>query len=111
MKKKNVIILDPLYKIFTLCLQFEPELPEEADEELEEANQEENGAGEDAVLGQDDDAARAAMPPPPPAGAGPRGLAPHPTLPRLERGGGAPIQRAPLYRESPVEVSTKVVFS
>ena len=69
---------ETFYKIFTLCLQFEPELPDESEEEEgpeepgELANQEENGAGEDAVLGQDDDAARAAMPPPPPAGAGPR---------------------------------------
>ena len=55
-------------------MQFEPELPNESEEEEgpEELANEENGAGEDAVLGQDDDAARAAMPPPPPAGAGPR---------------------------------------
>ena len=59
--------MDPLYKIFTLCLQFEPELPDESDEEEEPeelANQEEEEAGEDAVLGQDEDAARAVMPPP-----------------------------------------------
>jgi len=40
-----------------------------------------------------------------------QGPAPHSALPLLERGGGAPLQRAPLYRESPVEVSTKVIFS
>jgi len=71
-------IPDPLYKIFTLCLQFEPELPEEEEEsdEEEEANQEE--AGEDAVP-EDEDAARedeaaaaASMPPPQSSGAGTR---------------------------------------
>jgi hypothetical protein len=54
-------------------LQFEPELPEDSDEEEEPeelANQEE--AGEDAVPDGNEDAARAAMPPPPSAGAGPR---------------------------------------
>ena len=73
--KKNVIILDPLYKIFTLCLQFEPELPDESDEEEEPeelANQEEEEAGEDAVLEEDEEAAAAVMPPPPPTGARPR---------------------------------------
>jgi len=64
---------ETFYKIFTLCLQFEPELPEEKEEsdEEEEVNQEEE-AGEDAVPEGNEDAARAAMPPPPPAGAGPR---------------------------------------
>jgi hypothetical protein len=60
--------------MFTLCLQFEPELPEEEEEEPEELeNQEEEAdlkdvAGQDAVP-EDEDAAAAAMPPPPPTGA------------------------------------------
>jgi len=53
-------------------LQFEPELPDEGEEEPEEeeANQEEE-AGEDAVPEGNEVAAAAAMPPPP-TGAGPR---------------------------------------
>jgi len=65
---------ETFYKIFTLCLQFEPELPtEESDEGEEEADLEDEAAMEEEnAVREDEDAAAAAMPPPPPTGAGPR---------------------------------------
>jgi len=111
-------------KLFILCLQFEPEDQEEEAEsnQLEEGLQQEEEEDlqqeeEDNVPG--DQAAAPAMPPPPcrrrHAAAAHRSQAqratPYPVLPLLGRGGGAPRQGAPLHREAPVEVSTKVIFT
>jgi len=68
--RKNVNIPDPLYKIFTLCLQFEPELPEEEADKEEEADM-----GDEAAVQEEEDAVRedeAAAAMPPPTGTGPR---------------------------------------